>query len=55
MIAARAGDDVGAARRQHLGDAAPDASGRAGDNRYFSAEIEHAATIASEVLGRSEC
>ena len=51
VFASRPGNDLGTARSQNFGDPASDPSRRAGHDRYFSAEIEHAATIASRFSG----
>jgi hypothetical protein len=42
VIAARGGHDTGALPREPLGNGAPDAAGRAGDQRDFPGEVKHA-------------
>jgi hypothetical protein len=51
MIATRSRDDMRAARTHHLRNPASDPTGSAGHDRYFSAEIEHAATVVPRSSG----
>jgi hypothetical protein len=51
IVATRRGNDNGAAGGQLRGNGLTDAARRAGDDRYFSAEIEHAAMTAPRSSG----